>query len=100
MAEAFNEALAPRVGSDTAALTRFRSFFSNELTKGTEMLFSWRPGNVLGVSIGGREVGTVESAALCRALFDVYLGNKPISPAGKKTVVARLPEIVGARRQP
>lgn len=94
MAEAFNDALAPRVGSDTAALTRFRAFFSDRLSKGTELLFSWRPGNVLGVAIGGREVGTVESEALCRALFDVYLGEKPISSDGKKTVIARLPEML------
>lgn len=94
MAEAFNDALAPRVGSDTAALRQFRGFFSDRLAKGTELLFSWRPGNVLGVAIGGREVGSVESAALCRALFDVYLGEKPISSGGKRTVIGRLPEIL------
>jgi len=102
MAEAFNEALGPRVaqaaqrgmaGGDTA-LTRFRSFFTDRLSSGTELRFSWAGGNALTVSIGGREMGTIENAALSWALFDVYLGDKPISSEGKKTVIARLPEIL------
>lgn len=101
MAEAFNEALGPRVAraaergmaGGAEALARFRGFFTNELAKGTELLFSWA-GNTLGASIGGQPVGEIENAALCWALFDVYLGAKPISPDGKKTVIARLPEIL------
>ena len=103
MSEAFNEALAPRLaqaeqrgmtgGAD--ALTRFRGFFSDRLTKGTELVFS-RNGNTLKVSIGGKDAGEIENGALAWALFDVYLGDKPISPDGKKTVVARVPEILGA----
>ena len=77
------------------ALTRFRAFFSDRLTKGTELLFS-RSGNTLKVSIGGKEAGEIDNAAFGWALFDVYLGDKPISSDGKKTVVARLPEILGA----
>lgn len=102
MAEAFDGALAPRVaqaatrempgGAD--ALARFRGFFTDKLTSGTELLFTWAPGNRLMASIGGRPVGDIENAALCWALFDVYLGPNPISPDGKKTVIARLPEVV------
>jgi len=100
MAEAFNGVLGPRVaqaaqrgmaGGDTA-LTRFRSFFTDRLSSGTELRFAWTGSNTLHVSIGGREVGTIENAALSWALFDVYLGDKPISSEGKKTVIARLPE--------
>lgn len=103
MAEAFDGALGPRVaqaaergklgGAD--ALARFRGFFTDELASGTELLFSWGRGDTLGVSIGGRAVGEIENAALCWALFDVYLGQKPISSDGKKTIIARLPEILG-----
>jgi hypothetical protein len=102
MAEAFNEALGARVaqaatrgmaGGDTA-LARFRGFFTNELSSGTELRFAWTGGNALSVAIGGREMGTIENAALSWALFDVYLGDKPISSEGKKTVVARLPEVI------
>jgi len=102
MSEAFNEALAPRVAQaeqrgmtgGAEALTRFRGFFSDRLTKGTELVFS-RNGNTLKVSIGGKDAGEIYNGALAWALFDVYLGNQPISPDGKKTVVARLPEILG-----
>lgn len=104
MAEAFDGALGPRVaqaaergklgGAD--ALARFRGFFTDELASGTELLFSWGRGDTLGVSIGGRAVGEIENAALCWALFDVYLGQKPISSDGKKTIIARLPDILGS----
>ncbi len=82
--------------SGTDALARFRGFFTDELASGTELLFSWERGNTLGVSIGGRPVGEIENAALCWALFDEYLGKKPISSDGKKTVIARLPEMLGS----
>jgi chalcone isomerase-like protein len=104
MAEAFDGALAPRVTQaaqrgmpgGAEALARFRALFTSELRNGTELLFTWAPGDKLLVSIGGRQVGAIENRALCWALFDVYLGPKPISLAGKKTVVARLPEVLGA----
>lgn len=103
MAAAFDEALAPRVAQaaqrgmtgGAEALARFRGFFTSELKKGTELLFS-RAGNTLTVSIGGQQAGEIDNAALAWALFDVYLGGKPISTDGKKSVVARLPEILGA----
>ena len=103
MAEAFDEALGPRVAqaaergmpAGAEALARFRALFTGELASGTELLFSWAPGSTLRVSIGGRQVGEIESAALCWALFDVYLGEKPISSDGKKTIIARLPGILG-----
>jgi len=102
MAEAFDGALGPRVAQaaergmpgGVEALARFRALFTDKLASGTELLFSWAPGNILRASIGGRQVGEIDNAALCWALFDVYLGDKPISSDGKKTVIARLPEIL------
>lgn len=102
MAEAFDGALAPRVAQAATrgmpggaeALARFRGFFTDKLTSGTELLFTWAPGNKLVASIGGKQVGEIENAALCWALFDVYLGPNPIAPEGKKTVLARLPEML------
>ena len=104
MANAFNEALAPRVAraaqngmpGGAEALARFRGLFSSELTSGTELLFSWATPSTLHVTIGGQKAGEIDNAALAWALFDVYLGEKPISDNGKKTVVARLPEVLGA----
>jgi len=103
MSEAFNEALGPRVAQagqrgmtgGAEALTTFRGFFSNELAKGTELVFA-RSGDTLKVSIGGQNKGQIVNGALGWALFDVYLGEKPISTDGKKTVIARLPNILGS----
>jgi hypothetical protein len=88
----FHTELQPAAGAD--ALAQFRGFFTDELASGTELLFSWAHGT-LSVSIGGEPAGEIENAALCWTLFDVYLGEKPITSDGKKTVVARLPEILG-----
>jgi hypothetical protein len=104
MVEAFEGALAPRVAQaaqngmpgGAEALARFRALFTTELKSGTELLFTWAPGDKLLVSIGGRQAGEIENRALVWALFDVYLGSKPISPEGKRTVVGRLPQLVGA----
>ena len=104
MASAFNDALGARVAKaaqngmpgGAEALTRFRAFFASELKSGTELLFTWATPSTLHVSIGGQKAGEIDNAALCWALFDVYLGEKPISESGKKTVVARLPEILAA----
>ena len=30
----------------------------------------------------------IESRALCRALFDVYLGDDPIEPGGRRNLMA------------
>lgn len=103
MSEAFNEALGPRVAQaeqkgmagGAEALTRFRGFFTDKLTNGTELVFA-RSGSTLTVSIGGKQAGEIDNAALAWALYDIYLGTKPISPDGKKSVVSRLPELLGA----
>lgn len=104
MAEAFDGALAPRVAQaaerrmpgGAEALGRFRAFFTSELRNNTELLFTWAPGDRLLVSIGGRQIGEIENRALAWALFDVYLGSSPISPEGKRTVIARLPEVIAS----
>jgi hypothetical protein len=102
MASAFEEALFPRINraaqngkpGGAEALARFRNFFSSDLKSGTELVFSWATPGTLHVFIGGQHAGQIENEALCWALFDVYLGDKPISENGKKSVVSRLPEIL------
>ena len=99
--ENFDETVGSRVRAAdageaaTEALDRFQGFFRvKELKKGTELVFSWLPGGVLRASIDGVSKPEVESEALCRAIFDCYLGEKPVSKKGKRTVIARLPEIL------
>ena len=104
MADAFDGALRPRVqraaeemnmpGGETA-LDQFRDFFSlDELTKEAEIVFSCTPQGHLTTAVRGDLMPTIESDALCWALFDVYLGEKPISGGGKKKVIAGFPQVL------
>jgi hypothetical protein len=105
MASAFEEALLPRVQrADTAmnmpggeaALQNFRGYFSlSQMTKGAELLFTCAPDGTLSSNVKGEMKPDIQSPALCWALFDVYLGSKPISGDGKKSVIAGFPAILG-----
>jgi len=105
MAEAFDGALRPRVvaaagrgmAGGEAALTTFRGYFSVEqLTSGTELLFTCDNGT-LHSQVASQPKAPIGNPALCWALFDVYLGREPISSNGKKSAVGRLPEVLAAR---
>jgi len=101
MAEAFDGALRPRVtgqGNGDEALNTFRTFFSlDRLTSGAVLEFTCTPSGMLHTSVSGERKATIESRPLCSALFDVYLGRNPISAAGKRTAVSRLPEVLSGR---
>ena len=76
-------------------LTEFRSFFSlDKLKKGNELRFIWHPDGTLSTIVNGQRQPDVFSPDLCWALFDVYMGVSPISKAGKKKLVRRLPWIL------
>jgi hypothetical protein len=104
MADAFDGALRPRVQQAAAemsmpggeaALDTFRGYFSvEELTKDAELLFTCTPSGTLSTAIKGKSAPNLESNALCWAFFDVFLGEKPISNGGKKTVIANIPNIL------
>ncbi len=106
MAEAFTDALAPRVqqydrehhtSGGMGAVSAFRTYFdSEELTKETELVVSWEPGGTLITGVAGSVRGEINSPALCWALFDVYLGKDPVMKKGKRTVIERMPEILGS----
>jgi hypothetical protein len=105
MASAFEESLGPRVQRAAAelnmpggeeALQTFRGYFSVEqMTKDAELLFSCANGT-LSSRVKGEERPAIDSPALCWALFDIYLGAKPISGDGKKSVIANFPALLGA----
>jgi len=104
MADAFDGALRPRVQRAASAmgmpggeqaLDRFRSYFSlGEMTKGAQIVFSCSPDGSLTTAVKGELQPVIKSEALCWALFDVYLGEDPISGDGKKQLVARFPQIL------
>lgn len=103
MADAFDEALGPRVdaaagrgmGGGREALVTFRSYFDvGELTKESILTFSCLPGGTLLTSVNGELRAPLQSAPLCWALFDVYLGPDPIMKKGKETVIERIPQLL------
>lgn len=106
VAEAFDEALRPRMAraardadspGELAALERFtESFDVDEVANGTEIVFSCGPRGRLATSVAGTDRAPIDSRALCRALFDVYLGEDPISAEGKRQIVAGFPGLLAA----
>lgn len=100
MAEAFEDSLWPRMKDATeageereaaeAALARFRGFFEKEAEEDQVMDFSWLPGGKLKAVVDGKPFPLVENEALCRALFDVYLGEDPISDKAKTNIFTSL----------
>lgn len=115
MRAAFEDALKPRVqatrshadrAAGLTALDTFEGFFDREYVEGTEMVLAARPGGLLTVTVDGRSKGTITSTALVRALFDVYLGEDPISSdardafgRGMVKVFARGEELAEEREQ-
>jgi hypothetical protein len=107
MAEAFDGALRPRVQRAAAernlpggeeALTTFRGYFSvGEMTKESELLFACTTDGTLYSRVKGEDKPSIQSPALCWALFDVYLGEDPISGDGKKRVITNFPALLGTR---
>lgn len=104
MAEAFDASLRPRVRraaaemgmpGGEAALGRLRGYFDvGEMTKETELVFSCTPDGTMRTVVGGETAPEIDSPALCWALFDVYLGEDPISEDGKKSVIRNFPKIL------
>ena len=101
MAEAFDGALRPRVRGAAnmpggeGALETFRTYFSvDRLTEGTELLFTCTPDGTLHTLVGTERRPAIPSEALCWALFDVYLGEDPISGDGKKSLIANVPALL------
>ena len=101
VANAFDNALRPQVSTDARnlqALERFRGYFdAPEITTGTVIVFACTPSGLLSTSVAGTERESIDSRALCRALFGVYLGKDPISVEGKKTVIAGFAELLAPR---
>ncbi len=98
VAEAFDDALRPRMpragrGPDrdaaAAALARLRGHLDvDEVRRDAEIVFSCGPAGRLAMTVDGAERPPIESQALCRALFDVYLGEDPIEPDGRRNFIA------------
>jgi len=61
---------------------------AEKLTRDAEIVFSCGPAGRLAMTVAGAARPPFESRALCRALFDVYLGEDPIEPDGRRNLIA------------
>ena len=108
IARAFDEALRPRLerrqgaagtAVDPAALPRLRGHLTvDRLGKGAEILFCCRPPELLAVVVAGTEHEPLHSRPLCEVLFGLYLGAEPLSPRGRRSVIAGFPALLAGAR--
>ncbi|KAL0909702.1 hypothetical protein M5K25_020593 [Dendrobium thyrsiflorum] len=98
--DAFEKSLRARLlkmnpNTDYECLRVFGSYFMEDipLPIGTTIDFRQTTDGRLITEIGGKHVGAVQSKDLCRAFFDMYIGDVPVSLQTKQDIaenVARL----------
>ncbi|KAG9447562.1 hypothetical protein H6P81_013690 [Aristolochia fimbriata] len=98
--DALDEAISPRIKApiptDESALSVFRNTFQGRpLKQGTFIFLSWVDPSKMLVSISSDGLpstvdATIESSNVASALFDVFLGDTPVSPPLKASVASGL----------
>lgn len=102
--DALSDAISPRIAkpttADETALTTFRSVFQDRpLKKGNFIFLTWLNPTKLLVSVSSEGIpstadATIESANVTYALFDVFLGDSPVSPSLKASVAQCLSKVL------
>ncbi|KAL5199535.1 hypothetical protein ABZP36_020738 [Zizania latifolia] len=74
--------------TDYHCLKTFGSYFNEDIPipAGTRIDFCQTSDGQLVTEIDGRQIGTVKSKDLCRALFGMYIGDSPVSLEAKKDI--------------
>ncbi|KAJ6330393.1 hypothetical protein OIU76_009075 [Salix suchowensis] len=100
--DAFEKSLRNRLvktnpDTDYSCLTTFGSFFTKDvpLPAGTVVDFRRTADGQLITEIGGNQIGAVRSKDLCRAFFDMYIGDIPVSEQTKEEIGKNVACIVG-----
>lgn len=102
--DSLDEAISPRIKSpdpgDESALSDFRGTFQGRpLKKGTFIFLTWLDQLKLLVSVSTDGLptavdATIDSKNVTSALFDIFFGNKPVSPSLKSSVAQGLSAIL------
>ena len=86
--EAWNEGFANATGGNLAPLKesidKFNSFFTEEARKGNIYDIAYTSGEGVNVIIKGRLLGTVKGLDFKKALFAIWLGEKPAGDSLKQ----------------
>lgn len=100
VSDALAERLQPLLGAGSPALAAFRAAFAGaKLTKGSVVTLAAARGGALRVVVAGRAAPPIAAPALCRAVFDIYLGSEPPAPEAKKALGAKLVAALAAGRR-
>ena len=88
--EAMREALA---GADKARVDAFVGYFP-AITSGQECVLKWAPGGTLETVVAGQAKPSIADKAFTAAVFNIWLGEKPIQEDLKKAIVSRASELI------
>ena len=95
IADALAERIRPALGANSKSLHRFEALFNGvTFQKGASLDFHAKIGGALETRIRGQSIGVIHDQALCDALFDAYLGTKPVIPSIKDDMRAWLASMV------
>ena len=91
--EAWNEGFANGTGGNTAPIKaeidKFNSFFSQEAKKGDVYDIIYVPGQGVEVQIKGKVMGTIAGFEFKKAVFSIWLGEKPADNSLKKGMLGK-----------
>lgn len=100
--DAFEKSLRARLAktspeTDFKCISKFASYFTKDipLPVGTVVDFRRTSDGKLITEIGGNEIGAVHSKELCRAFFDMYIGEGPVSEQTKEEIGKNVATIIG-----
>lgn len=95
IADALAERIRPALGANSKSLHRFEALFNGvTFQKGASLDFHAKIGGALETRIRGQSIGIIHDQALCDALFDAYLGTKPVIPSIKDDMRTWLASVV------
>ncbi|TYJ29738.1 hypothetical protein E1A91_A06G087200v1 [Gossypium mustelinum] len=82
--------------TDYRCLSTFGSYFTQDipLPAGTIIDFQRTADGQLITKIGGNQIGAVHSKDLCRAFFDMYIGDFPVSEQTKEDIGRNVANII------
>lgn len=95
--DALADQLEPRLKGTDAPVDQFKAFFKSFKTLETnqEVIFT-QHGSTLEVKAPSAST-SLPSGPLCKALFDIYLGDKPVSTTAKASIADGLLKLVGTK---
>ncbi|KAK9273037.1 hypothetical protein L1049_017844 [Liquidambar formosana] len=99
--DAFEKSLRARLlkmnpGTDFHCVRTFGSCFTQDipLPVGTTIYFRQTADGQLITEIGGNQIGAVHSKDLCRAFFDMYIGDVPVSEQTREEIGQNVASII------